>query len=184
MAMNRKLSMTAGAALVLFALTFQANSNDPASPEAPSSDEAVFAPNAFPPTVSDVKHHQNAWNRNDCLRCHETGVNNATVVKHQGMSEILLTAKCRSCHVLIPGQVAVETTSADGEFASFAFPPMMPASVSHREAWKRDNCLLCHETGNRKGAPVVVHEGMPRLLMKAKCRSCHVQVRSAFADKP
>lgn len=156
------------------------------------SEEPQFAANAFPPTVSDAEYHQDAWYKDDCLRCHETGVKvrelkgaekkiwMATRVKHEGMEPILLKAKCRSCHVLIPGQAQADRAPAEEEqlFAQNAFPPMIPASESHREAWQKDNCLLCHEDGNR-GAPIVKHEGMPPLLLKAKCRSCHVQVRSA-----
>ncbi|MHC4943591.1 MAG: multiheme c-type cytochrome [Planctomycetota bacterium] len=139
-----------------------------------------FASNAFPPTVSDAEYHEDAWYKDDCLRCHETGVEDATIVKHENMPSILLVAKCRSCHVLIPGKAPVERKprSEDDLFARNAFPPMIPASASHREAWLDDNCLLCHETGNR-GAPIVKHEGMPLILLEAKCRSCHVQVRSA-----
>jgi hypothetical protein len=54
---------------------------------------------------------------------------------------------------------------------------MMPNSLSHRGAWTRDNCLLCHTTGIR-GAPIVRHEGLPAITLDAKCRTCHVQVRS------
>jgi hypothetical protein len=139
--------------------------------------EVAFAENAFPPTVSDMDYHKDAWYRNDCLRCHETGVEEATVVKHEDMPAVLLTAKCRSCHVLIPGQKPVKRKPEATLFAENAFPPLIPASRSHQDAWLNDTCLLCHETGNR-GAPIVKHKGMPALLLKAKCRSCHVQVRS------
>jgi hypothetical protein len=149
----------------------------PATIPAPRG-EIEFAVNAFPPTVSDTEYHKDAWYKDDCLRCHETGVEDATIVKHENMPPILLTAKCRSCHVLIPGKKPVIPEPEKSLFAVNAFPPMIPASASHREAWLDDNCLLCHETGNR-GAPIVKHEGMPPILLKAKCRSCHVQVRSA-----
>lgn len=147
-------------------------------------DEVVFAANAFPPTVSDSDYHQGAWYKDDCLRCHETGVQDATVIRHENMPPILLQAKCRSCHVLIRGQDPVVTTPSKEEdgFAAFAFPPMIPASVSHRDAWFNDTCLMCHEDGVR-GAPVVKHEDMPPVLLKAKCRSCHVQVRSAVVKE-
>ena len=36
---------------------------------------------------------------------------------------------------------------------------------------------MCHESGV-KGAPLIRHEGLPRLYLQAKCRTCHVQVRS------
>jgi hypothetical protein len=137
-----------------------------------------YAPNAFPPVVSDVDYHKGAWMKNDCLRCHETGVGEATEVEHKDMPDILLTAKCRSCHLLIRGQLPIEKKkSADDKYAINAFPPMIPASVSHKDSWTNDSCLLCHEGGGVKNAPVVKHKDMPKLLLKAKCRSCHVQVR-------
>jgi len=148
-------------------------------PDEPPHFEVEFADFAFPPTISDVDYHKDAWIKDDCLRCHETGVGEATVVKHEGMKPILLAAKCRSCHVLIPGQAPIEPAPSeeDSFFADFAFPPMIPASDSHKDAWTNDNCLLCHEDGVR-GAPIVRHKEMPALLLEAKCRSCHVQVRS------
>jgi hypothetical protein len=145
----------------------------------PKGDEA-FAKNAFPPTVSDTDYHKDAWYKDDCLRCHETGVEKATRIQHKDLPAILLTAKCRSCHVLIPGSSPVKPkpTKEESLFAANAFPPMIPASNSHREAWSNDNCLLCHEDGV-KGAPIVKHKNLPKVLLTAKCRSCHVQVRSA-----
>ncbi|MCP3978877.1 MAG: hypothetical protein GY716_06040 [bacterium] len=151
-------------------------------PPAPVTDgEPVFAENAFPPVIPDTDWHQNAWWRDDCLRCHETGVADAPMVVHEGMAEILLRAKCRSCHVLIPGAEPREIEPEETIFAPNAFPPMIPASGSHAQAWLRDDCLMCHETGIA-GAPVLVHEGMPQVLLTAKCRSCHVQVRADEAS--
>ena len=152
-----------------------------------SGDERTprFIPNAFPPVLPDTDRHQRAWLRDDCMRCHETGVELAPMVKHAGMPDILLTAKCRSCHVLIPGTPVPPPKPVDPsvrKFADFAFPPMIPASGSHRDTWMRDDCLLCHEDGT-KGAPIIKHEGMPRILLEAKCRSCHVQVRSVEASE-
>lgn len=149
------------------------------APEEEEKKEATFARGAFPPTVSDTEYHKGAWYKDDCLRCHETGVEDATPVRHRDMPKILLTAKCRSCHVLIAGQPPRPRKKTDEEkrYAEFAFPPMIPASASHQETWLKDNCLLCHESGVR-GAPVVKHKDMPKILLKAKCRSCHVQVRS------
>jgi len=145
-------------------------------------EEVVFADNAFPPTVSDVKYHKKAWYENDCLRCHETGVGDATVVKHADMPDILLTAKCRTCHVVIPGKKAITPAKTDEVYEDYAFPPMIPASDSHQGAWYKDNCLLCHEDGGVRDAPVVLHKSkdLPKILLKAKCRTCHVQVRSFF----
>lgn len=150
-----------------------------AAPKEEKKREVSFAEGAFPPTVSDTEYHKGAWYKDDCLRCHETGVEDATRVRHRDMPKILLTAKCRSCHVLIAGQPPRprKKTEEEKRYAEFAFPPMIPASVSHQEAWLKDNCLLCHESGVR-GAPVVKHKDMPKILLEAKCRSCHVQVRS------
>lgn len=58
-----------------------------------------FAANAFPPTLPNDEFHARSWSRKDCLVCHETGVKDATVVKHKGMPAHLLNAKCRTCHV-------------------------------------------------------------------------------------
>ena len=38
-----------------------------------ASDEDHFAEGAFPPTISDMEYHSEAWTRSDCLVCHETG---------------------------------------------------------------------------------------------------------------
>ncbi|MCP4593426.1 MAG: hypothetical protein GY842_22035 [bacterium] len=146
-----------------------------------------FAEHAFPPTIPDTEWHQHAWFELDCLRCHETGVGVAPIVIHQDMPAILLTAKCRSCHVFIPGADPKQKTPIPPEEASpfwaKAFPPMMPNSESHKAAWFKDDCLLCHETGIFR-APVIEHEGLPEILLKAKCRSCHVQVRAAETGPP
>ncbi len=155
-------------------------------PAPPAATGDGFADHAFPPTVSDTKYHKNAWMRDDCLRCHETGVGDAPMTEHKAMpadvKPILLTAKCRSCHVLIRGQKPTPKKAHTGEFHEFAFPPMIPASESHKGAWTEENCLLCHESGI-KGAPVVEHKAMPAdvrpILLKSKCRSCHVQVRAS-----
>lgn len=151
--------------------------------ETSEAEEPAFARNAFPPTVSDTDYHRDPWRR-DCLRCHETGVQEAPRVVHRGMPAILTNVKCRSCHVLIPGSKPRAAKSLrpaqDAVFAKNAFPPMIPNSNSHMSTWTRDDCLLCHESGLKK-APVVRHEGLPRILLKAKCRSCHVQVRAAEA---
>jgi len=145
--------------------------------------EAEFLPNAFPPVIPDTDWHQEAWLRDDCTRCHETGVGDAPRIVHEGMPQILMKAKCRSCHVFIEGTPAPEPEVVESRFNANAFPPMIPASGSHKTAWIKDDCLLCHEEGN-SGAPVVKHEGMPDILFQAKCRSCHVQVRSDEASAP
>jgi len=149
------------------------------------TDAQPFASYAFPPVMPDTERHQRAWFRDDCLRCHETGVESAPQVKHAGMSPILLLAKCRSCHVLIPGTPVPPPEPAPEErlFAANAFPPMIPASGSHLTAWNKDDCLSCHEDGTHD-APVLKHEGLPRILLGAKCRTCHVQVRAVEASIP
>lgn len=145
-----------------------------------AEDEAgQYAADAFPPPIPDTQQHRDAWSRNDCLRCHETGVQDAPMVVHRGMAPILLRAKCRSCHVLITGyQKPPKPKPADEGFDPDAFPPMIPASEYHLNAWTNQACLLCHESGVKK-APIVKHEGMPPVLLTAKCRSCHVQVRAS-----
>ncbi len=148
-----------------------------------------FAVMAFPPTIPDKEWHQNAWTERNCLACHETGVQDAPMVRHESrLPEIAMQANCRSCHILIPGEE--QSTSAkrpqkqsagedeDSGFEEYAFPPMIPNTDSHKGAWGRNDCMLCHEDGIRD-APVVKHDDrIPRLAMKVKCRTCHVQVRS------
>ncbi len=144
-----------------------------------------FEDDAFPPTMPDIAEHGSAWLKDDCLRCHETGVGKAPEIVHKDLPEILLAAKCRTCHVFIPGSKPRERAKKSdepGEFEENAFPPMIPASGSHKQAWTRDDCLMCHEDGT-KGAPKLVHDGLPRRLQTAKCRTCHVQVRSVEASR-
>ncbi len=141
-----------------------------------------FATNAFPPLIPDTEWHQEAWLRQDCLRCHETGVGDAPMIIHRGIPEIALYAKCRSCHVLVDGhQMPDRPAEEDSFFASNAFPPMMPNSESHMNAWTTLDCLMCHETGIMD-APIVIHDGLPAIYLQVKCRSCHVQVRSGETD--
>jgi len=140
--------------------------------------ETGFAVSAFPPTLPDTDWHHDAWIRNDCLRCHETGVGEAPRIRHVGLPELALVSKCRTCHVIEPGKVPMGALAeVDEDFMPNAFPPMMPNSLSHHGAWITDNCLMCHEDGVRD-APIVRHEGMPKIMLQAKCRTCHVQVRS------
>lgn len=147
-------------------------------------DKVTFLETAFPPTVPDTDWHRGAWWTDDCMRCHETGVADAPKLVHQGMPDVLLTAKCRSCHVLIPGSKPRKREAAKSRFEPNAFPPMIPASARHRDAWLVNNCLLCHDESRIGGAPMVKHEGMPKVLLQAKCRSCHVQVRTIDVMKP
>ncbi len=168
----------------------QTTRTTPAAKGSSRSENVQFASNAFPPTIPDSQDHQDAWQRNDCLRCHETGVDGAPAVRHAGMSPILLKAKCRSCHVFIKGaapQDKPSTPSAPAgrrpQFAANAFPPMIPTSEAHANAWMLDNCLDCHLRG-KEGAPKIRHRGLPSITIKAKCRTCHVQARAAGIDDP
>jgi len=162
----------------------EAPAAEQARPAAEADSAGDFAENAFPHTIPDTEWHQNAWLELDCLRCHETGVGEAPMVVHKDLPAILLTAKCRSCHVLIPGSSPKEKPAQEEEqFWAHAFPPMMPNSESHREAWGKDDCLLCHEAGIHR-APAVKHEDLPAVLLEAKCRSCHVQIRAVEPGKP
>ncbi|RMH12667.1 MAG: hypothetical protein D6695_05945 [Planctomycetota bacterium] len=142
-----------------------------------------FAAHAFPPTIPDQAWHHEAWIREDCLSCHETGVQDAPIVRHRGLPALALQAKCRSCHVLVPGKTEARPASArppevNDQFAPEAFPPMMPNNDRHVGAWTNRQCLVCHETGVGR-APLVDHgPQIPRLALMANCRSCHVQVRS------
>ena len=101
----------------------------------------------------------------------------------KGLTTRLMTAKCRTCHVMIAGQPAktMPPAPSDPRFAEGAFPPMIPNSESHLAAWTMKDCRLCHDTGVH-GAPIVKHEGMPAIYLDVKCRTCHVQVRSHETD--
>ena len=68
-----------------------------------SATEPDFPPGAFPPTLTDMEYHQKDWIRTDCLTCHEEGVNNAPKLKHVSVPDIAKEAKCRTCHVFVPG---------------------------------------------------------------------------------
>jgi len=185
----RWLMIAAAGAVLIVAVSLAQEADTPTSqPTQPreQTEADLFDANAFPPTLPDTEWHQDAWVRQDCLRCHETGVEDAPIVRHEGMPPILLRAKCRTCHVIAPGQKPRGAKKIldppTGEFNVDAFPPMIPASGSHRRAWRRDDCLLCHEDGTHN-APIVMHTGMPTMLLKAKCRTCHVQVRSIEAGE-
>lgn len=71
-----------------------------------TAQSADFAAGAFPPTLSDTAYHQQAWTRADCLVCHEMGKEGAPLMKHVSVPSAAQEAKCRSCHVLIPGSTA------------------------------------------------------------------------------
>ncbi len=60
---------------------------------------SLFNADAFPPVLPMDESHANAWMREDCLLCHEWGVAGAPKVRHSGMTELLLQAKCRTCHL-------------------------------------------------------------------------------------
>lgn len=134
-----------------------------------------FARNAFPPTMPEDSSHANAWMKDDCMRCHEDGINDAPRVAHRGMSRMLMEARCRTCH--LPGNKALAEAEganlSDLLYARNAFPPTLPNNQDHRGAWLRDDCMKCHDRGIG-GAPKVIHKGMAGILLEAQCRSCHV----------
>jgi len=134
-----------------------------------------FASNAFPPTMPEDSSHADAWMKDDCLRCHEDGLNDAPRVTHRDMSRDLMKARCRTCH--LPGNkalAAAEGASLDELlFARNAFPPTLPNDQDHKGGWLRDDCLKCHQAGIG-GAPKVLHQGMSSILLEAQCRTCHV----------
>lgn len=74
------------------------------APSTSNEAQAGFAPGAFPPTLTDVDYHTDAWTRDDCLTCHEKGVNDAPQMRHTSLPPLAKDGKCRSCHVLIHGQ--------------------------------------------------------------------------------
>ena len=140
-----------------------------------------FAVAAFPPTIPDRAWHADAWNTDDCMSCHETGVGEAPMIRHRGLPDLAFESKCRTCHVLIPGKTEmVNRYEAESLYEDYAFPPMLPNNVNHAGSWNTNNCLLCHENGVR-GAPKIRHRMLPPITMEAKCRTCHVQVRSIEA---
>ncbi len=169
MSLRRTLSVLS-VALLGAALACQSGSPETSPPASQAPAEAApafsgFAPNAFPPTLVGAEFHGEAWTRTDCLLCHEAGRDGAPVVEHEGMSPLLLESKCRTCHVPEPA----------GDFIYNAFPPTLPDDDSHADAWLRDDCLLCHETGTND-APIVRHADMSPELLKARCRTCHVMI--------
>ena len=58
-------------------------------------------------------------------------------------------------------------------------PAQVAAEMSGDEVYNTA-CAACHTAGIA-GAPIVTHEGMPDILLSAKCRSCHVQIRTTEA---
>lgn len=63
--------------------------------------ESDFAVGAFPPIMSGTDYHDRSWTRSDCLACHETGTQNAPIMKHVSVPALAKDAKCRTCHVFI-----------------------------------------------------------------------------------
>lgn len=177
---SAELSSSEGAPPIDSPVAVQASSADvvnsaPESASTESSAAATFVPtefddNAFPPTLPGDENHSGAWLRTDCLMCHESGIQDAPLVQHNGMSKLLLSGNCRSCHVVV-----AEEAEPDDEFpfARNAFPPTLPTDDSHSNAWLRDDCTMCHDNGVQ-GAPRIVHLDMAPLLLKARCRSCHL----------
>lgn len=82
-----------------------------------------------------------------------------------------------SSPLVIPDAAVVDFVSwgvlPSEEFAEHAFPPTMPDKTWHQDIWTPEACLECHATGE-EDAPIVKHEGMPKLWLEGACRSCHV----------
>lgn len=146
-----------------------------------ANDEISFLAGAFPPMLPGNEAHSGAWLRDDCILCHETGVAGAPLIRHEGMSELLKQAKCRTCHVAPDPDAAPLTNLLGTEVTVFnadAFPPTMPNDESHSDPWTRQDCLLCHKWGVG-GARKIRHAGLPDLLLQAKCRTCHLPSANA-----
>ena len=68
--------------------------------------EEGFALGAFPPVLTDTDYHENSWTRDDCMKCHEKGQEDAPIVEHKsGIVDHATEAKCRTCHVYVRGYV-------------------------------------------------------------------------------
>ncbi len=67
------------------------------------SNDADFAPGAFPPTLSDTEYHTRAWGGADCLTCHKTGIDKAPKIRHTSLAPLTKEASCRTCHVFVAG---------------------------------------------------------------------------------
>ncbi len=148
----------------------------------PSGSDGQFARNAFPPPLPDTDLHTDAWGRKDCLLCHTWNVMEAPYVRHEGMPKILLTANCRTCHVMIKDADAGEEGGT--KFMRNAFPPTLPDDKDHADPWLKKGCMDCHEAG-KDDAQAVRHDGMSDVLLKASCRTCHVMIRTRdVAGKP
>ncbi|MDP6849480.1 MAG: hypothetical protein QGH51_04490 [Planctomycetota bacterium] len=65
-----------------------------------------FYSGAFPPILPNDEDHKmdsrDSWMKDNCLTCHENGKNDAPITKHEGMADILVQAKCRTCHTSNP----------------------------------------------------------------------------------
>lgn len=148
--------------------------------DAEESAFTAFAAYAFPPLLPQNENHSNSWLRKDCLLCHQAGISGAPVIKHESMSDALLSARCRTCHLDAPA--TADLSEYDHSFSSDAFPPTLPFDDTHGQAWLKDDCMLCHETGVGR-APIVKHTGMADDLLLGRCRSCHLpSVSSSEAE--
>jgi hypothetical protein len=84
---------------LLLGLAFLTGCQGEVDPEAKD-----YANGAFPPILTDMDYHRNSWTRDDCLTCHEQGVNDSPKLEHKsGLVEHLKQAKCRTCHVFVAG---------------------------------------------------------------------------------
>ena len=72
-------------------------------------------------------------------------------------------------------KLVADAPDAETGFAANAFPPPIPDTVWHENAWTAYDCLDCHAKGEAD-APVLKHKGMPDRLVQAHCRTCHVLI--------
>ncbi len=93
--------------LVLVACSQAQHSSDglnrgPAAVASTSDSSVDFAANAFPPVLPNDTVHGlgpvDSWQSESCLSCHKNGKNNAPKVVHEGMADVLMMGKCRTCH--------------------------------------------------------------------------------------
>jgi hypothetical protein len=119
---------------------------------------------AQPPIPHDLTGRQ------DCLSCHEQGVNGAPKfpANHAGRTNDM----CQGCHHPAAGAAPTSTpavvptaTAGAAPTSAAGGPPPIPHDVIGR-----DDCLVCHATG-QAGAPKVPDDHAGRT--KDTCRTCH-----------
>lgn len=102
MSISKRIALLVASAALLLVTCSQPST----LPDYSDPDPSLFADDAFPPVIPDDKAHRTgmgSWMQETCLSCHEDGRNDAPIVVHEGMSDILLLGKCRTCHTTSPG---------------------------------------------------------------------------------